>query len=514
MPVVQRQIIPKGRSPSGLEKFLSVASTGVQVAGGVSNLMENRKRTKLEAEQLAMQKDKFERDKIREDTSLHDKEDAFLVNALAMQTKLARDQSLQTMQQGGAQVDPLLFGSAITLGDVTPAKRGALRQALARLTGQNEDAIDNSFVLSEENLPAVLTRQKALITLQEMSNPANQSAYHTAAGQGIAKDLSGSGEARPLGQINSDDLLADFMQNELLRKDPITGQVTGILVNNPRQALEDARNKLGLDRPLTEMDIDGRRILVSSETYDQIFRDTVQDSLIEGRARRADERGEARAGREAYTNAAIRLSEETKLPVDIAQRILNGDTQGIDPKYAVLVKNVQDSQDAHYAALAATKPFAALGAFAETAKAWGIDGAERLAFITSMAKAAHDKNPDIPIPINPGFISRFLNFQDRYQFSGGQANAPQGFGPAGTIGSGQRPVGVPGAVQADFQRALPAAAEGIIELATKMNPDSADYYLNHLSQIPMIGADGQPLIVTPDMIDYMRQQIAAKRTPK
>jgi uncharacterized protein YdbL (DUF1318 family) len=345
--------------------------------------------------------------------------------------------------------------------------------------------------------------------------------------EGYVKDKTGT--ARPLSAVSMDKTLADYFQNEALRVDPATGKVSGMYVSNPRQMIEDARKRLGLDRPLTEWDtIDPVskkpvRAMVSASTYDDLVKDTINSAYRDEENAAQAARTDINNQRQAVYQSIAKYAEEAHVPYQAIQDHIAG--KPVDPQYAQAIKQFDEAQAATMAGLAALGPFAALNAFGKVATEWGLAPKERLQFVRDMATYARKNNPDIPIPSNPNFLERWFDLDDRYHFSAGASAQPTGFGPGGMVGTGAATgpdaggammggQAIAGATGDDVQRALGPAAEGMISMALQMNPAEREHYLNQAGGASGFTVDGKPFFLTPDIINYIREQVRLRsQTP-
>lgn len=523
MPVIARPSRP--RQPSGLEKFLQLAGGLTNIAGGVADVItlprrldqldqqleQGRQNIAIADRQIAIQEAANE----RAERASHVDEDTALVNAITAMTVTGRNRLYDMMEAGqmpngsggflpASPVNPALRGSAVTLGDVLPEYRESTRAALARKMGVDVSQVPNSMILSEENevMQGLISKENMRYTFEAMMDPNNQGAFKTAAGEGIAANLSGE-TGRPLGQISTEDILARFTENEFLRVDPTSGEVSGMLVNNPAQAREMAFAAQGLPAPRNEYDIGGQRVMLPSSVYDEIFKFNIQSAL----------RTEEEAARIGLQTASD-IAEKHGIPMVVAQAMVNGDLTALPAQWRQVANDVQNTNLAAIRTLAQFRPFQAIIQAGEIGKSLGIDEGDMSKFVEGLLDTAAKNNGSMIVPRNMSFWQRMgaLVPGGRAPFGAGVTMDPTNT----AVGYGQQLAPAfsltPGVTQQDAMNAMPVFAQQMVELLSTLSPTQQAAELADMARSGALGSDGTFVAIDPTTINLIREELRRRNS--
>lgn len=520
MPVVARP--PRGpRGPSGFEKFLQAAGTLSGVANTAANLITLPRRLDQMDQQLDVEQRQIkiqEAANERAERASHVDEDVALINAVTAMTVTGRNQLYDMIESGqmsnGAggmlparPVDPMMRGAAVTLGDVMPDYRESARAALARKMGVDVSNVPDSIILSEENqvMAGLISKENMALTFEAMMDPGNKGAFTAAAGEGIAANLSGE-TGRPLGQITTESMLADLTQNEFLRIDPTTGEVSGLLVSDPRQSRESAFASIGLPAPRNEYDINGQRVFLTSQVWDEIYKAQITSAL---------QKDEDAARISAQTAADI--AEKHGLPLVVAQSLVTGDLQNLPEAWRQVANDVQNTNLAVIKTLSQFAPFMAIEHASAIANGMKLDPEDVAPAIESILEIAAKRHPSMVIPRNLGFWKRALSILPGGTPWGIGTQVAPGFSNTNeAIGYGQ---GLPpafelggGVTSQDAMNAMPVFAQQMVELLSGLPPAQQALELADMAKTGMITSGNGFIAIDPATINTIREELRRRQS--
>ena len=407
-------VVPRGpRKPGGLEKFLGTVGDITGAATGVANLVTLPKRLRLEQERLdlAETQGELEQQRLDQVTLNNDRDVAgLLLNTIIPQTFNRRNELFDSAERGEFQgllgimngpVDPQLRAAAITVGDVSLDMRERVREAAAISLGIAAEDISDSFVLSERNLQGVLDREKSERAFAFGTDPANAEIMEALDLSAMTREATGIAGDTPEG-AQTRTLLDRAVANELIRIDPTTGQVSGMVVSNPSHFMRVAFEENGLEPPPVEFDdpLTGERVFVTQDVWDDLYTSFVAQQI-------SQENNAA----STINQAAQSLTQSTGMPLDLAVGFVTGDLSNFDQelvqRYAPILEGTRRVQIAAVSTLMATSPtFKNFVDIIATVGQLGIPEKDRSEVVTALSDVLSRVSPNVIVPRDVSSIER------------------------------------------------------------------------------------------------------------
>ena len=402
------------KEPSGLDKFLDTISRGASAATGVANLITLPKRLRLEGQRLDIAKTQGERAQQQLDVAEENREReiaGLFLNRIIPRTFENRNMLFDRAEAGeftgdlamiNGTVDPELRAAAVTLGDVSTEFRERTREALAISLGIEASEISDRFVMSERNLQGVLDRQKADRSFAFFTDPNNAEAIDALELTQLASEASGVAGSTP-SDLQLNKVQDDVLLNEMIRIDGTTGEISGMIVNNPTQFMTSAFEQNGLDAPLREFHgPSGELIMLPQAVWDEMFQAQVAQIITQENDYAS-----------TVNDAAQTLAEASGMPIQLAQAFVTGDVSEMPPElvaqYAPILEGMRKVELATVSTLMNTS--ATFQNFADMITAvngMGTPDREKKQLIEQLAAAFSTVSPNIVIPRNVSWLQRVM----------------------------------------------------------------------------------------------------------
>ena len=277
------------RQPSGLDKFLNTLQGITGAATGVANIITLPKRLRIEQERADIAGREIDIREGQLDLAETQNEQELAQQRLGqtvLNTFNSRNGLFDLAEAGqlpldvlNGPVDPALRGAAVSLGDVPFSQREQARRDIAIMRGQDISEVNDAFILSEENLQFVLDRSAQESDIAALSDVEGTEALQDARRAQAATGVAGSTTADAIRNKRLDEAL----NNELFRIDPTqsgSAITSGAAYGSPGELDRIAREVNGLPPRMLEFDLNGERVFVTPDVYDDMMKAMMDQVLL------------------------------------------------------------------------------------------------------------------------------------------------------------------------------------------------------------------------------------------